>query len=218
MTQTASTERSLARRADAIGSLALVAIADTLRDGLDELVARACAAAHNGATAVQLRLKGEDARTLLAAARALITALPVPVIVHDRVDVAVAARAAGVHLSPDELTAAAARGLLPPGMLVGASVGDSGHLGPATGADYVSIGPVFPPSGRDEYGDALGVAGLARLARQAGVPVIAVGGITAANAQSVLAAGATGVAVFSGAFAEAEASRAIRELRAAIGT
>lgn len=200
-------------------ALRLVAIADTRRDGLDELLARAIGAVQSGATAVHLRLRGEDARTLLDASRALVQALPVPVMVHDRADVAVAAGAAGVHLSPDEVPASAARVVVPSEMMIGVSVGAGVDLALATGADYVSVGPIFAPGGRRaDEGDALGVGELARLVRGAGIPVLAVGGITPENARSVLDAGAAGVAVITGAYARAEAERAIRALRAAIGT
>ncbi len=200
------------------GSLTLVAIADTLRDGLDELVARSLTAVESGATALQLRLKGEDARTMLDACRALVAALPVPVLVHDRADVAVAAHAAGVHLSPDELVPALVRGIVPKEMLIGTSVGSTTDLAVARGADYVSIGPVFSRGTRNHDTAALGVEQFARLARMVAVPVVAVGGVTTDNVRSVLDAGAIGVAVITGAYAKSEAARAIRELRDAIGT
>ncbi len=199
-------------------NLTLAAIADTLRDGLDELVARALAAVQSGATVVHLRLKGEDARTLLDASRALVRTLPVPVIVHDRADVAVAANAAGVHLSPDELAPAVVRALVPSHMLVGASVGSGADVALARAADYASIGPVFPRSVREGDAQALGVDQFTQLARMVGVPVVAVGGITPENARSLLDAGAAGVAVITGAYAKSEATQAIRQLRAAIET
>jgi thiamine-phosphate pyrophosphorylase len=199
-------------------ALTLVAIADTLRDGLEELVARSLSAVESGATAVHLRLKGEDARTMLDACRALVAALPVPVIVHDRADVAVAARAAGVHLSPAEMPTAVVRSVVREGMLVGASVGSVADLELARAADYVSIGPVFARGARTSDASAMGVDEFARLARMVEVPVVAVGGIAADNAHAVLAAGASGVAVITGGYAKAEAARAIRELRAAIET
>lgn len=198
--------------------LTLVAIADTLRDGLEELVARSLSAVQSGATAVHLRLKGEDSRTMLDACRALVAALPVPVIVHDRADVAVAAGAAGVHLSPEEMPTTVVRAIVPEGMLVGASVGSVADLELARAADYVSIGPVFARGARTSDASAMGIDEFARLARMLDVPVVAVGGIAADNARSVLAAGATGVAVITGGYAKAEAAQAIRELRAAIGT
>jgi thiamine-phosphate pyrophosphorylase len=198
--------------------LTLVAIADTRRDGLDELLARAQTAVRSGATAVHLRLKGEDARTLLDATRSLVAALSVPVVVHDRADVAIAGGAAGVHLSSDEMPAAAVRAVVPPEMLVGASVGSGTDVELAAAADYVSVGPVFGAGGRSGESRALGVEELARLVRLVRVPVLAVGGIAPANVRSVLDAGAAGVAVIMGAFAELEAERAIRQLRLAIGT
>jgi thiamine-phosphate diphosphorylase len=199
-------------------SLRLVAIVDTLGNGLDDLVARARIAVDSGATAVQLRLRGEDARTLLSACRALVGALSVPVIVHDRADVAVAGGAAGVHLSPDEMSTPVVRGVVPAGMLLGASVGGTPDLERARAADYVSIGPVFAPGVRVSDGTAIGIDEFGRLARMAEVSVIAVGGIAPDNARSVLEAGAVGVAVITGAFAETQAAHAIRELRAAIET
>jgi thiamine-phosphate pyrophosphorylase len=198
--------------------LTLVAIADTLRDGLDELVARSRSAVESGATAVHLRLKGEDSRTMLDACRALVAALPVPVIVHDRADVAVAARAAGVHLSPAEMPTAVVRSVVREGMLIGASVGSVADLELARAADYVSIGPVFARGVRTSDASAMGVDEFARLARMVEVPVVAVGGIAADNARAVLAAGASGVAVITGAYGKAEAAQAIRALRAAIET
>jgi thiamine-phosphate pyrophosphorylase len=172
----------------------------------------------SGATAVHLRLKGEDARTLLDASRALVDALPVPVMVHDRADVAMAAAAAGVHLSPEEMPGAAVRAIVPPHMLVGVSVGSAADVELTRGADYASIGPVFARGARASDVVALGVEEFSRLVRLVDVPVLAVGGIGADNARSVLDAGAAGVAVITGAYAKVEAERAIRELRAAIGT
>jgi len=198
--------------------LTLVAIADTLRDGLEELVVRSQTAVESGATAVHLRLKGEDSRTLLDACRALVRALSVPVIVHDRADVAVAGGAAGVHLSPEEMPTAIVRRVVPAGMLVGGSVGGAADLEHARAADYVSIGPVFARGARTSAAKAMGIEEFARLVRMVEVPVVAVGGIAAENARSVLDAGAAGVAVITGAYAKAEAAQAIRELRAAIGT
>jgi thiamine-phosphate pyrophosphorylase len=198
--------------------LRLVAIADTLRDGLDELVARSRMAIEAGATAVHVRLKGEDSRTLLDACRALVVALPVPVVVHDRADVATAAGAAGVHLSPEEMPPAVVRRIGPPGMLVGVSIGGLADVELGRDADYVSIGPVFSRGARVSGGDAMGIEEFTRLTRMMEVPVVAVGGIAADNARSVLDAGAAGVAVITGAYAKAQAAQAIRDLRAASGT
>lgn len=84
-------------------TIRLIAITDNIRDGKTGLLARAAAAAHGGATCIQLRLKDVPARDLVSVARELVRAVGVPVIVNDRADVAIAAGAAGVHLGPDDV-------------------------------------------------------------------------------------------------------------------
>ncbi|HUF26563.1 MAG TPA: thiamine phosphate synthase [Gemmatimonadaceae bacterium] len=197
-------------------ALTLLAITDDLRDGRDGLVARAEAAVRGGATMVQLRLKDADGRTLVEVARALVDALTVPVIVNDRADVALAAGAAGVHLGADDLPPAVVRRVVPPGFVIGASVGASDEVALAAEADYVGIGPVFETGSKDDAGAAIGVAGFATLARQAGCPAVAIGGIDASNARAILAAGGNGIAVIRAVFSAREPERAARELRGAI--
>src|SRR5919199_3097398 len=103
--------------------LRLMAITDDLRGGAEGLAARAAAAVRGGATMIQVRLKDEDARTVTAVARLLVERLPVPVIVNDRVDVALAAGAAGAHLGAEDLPAAAIRPFVPAEFVLGVSVG-----------------------------------------------------------------------------------------------
>ena len=138
-------------------ALRLVAITDDLRDGADGLRARAERAVNGGATMIQLRLKDADARTLVEVAKALVRALPrVPVIVNDRLDVALVAGAAGVHVGPDDLPAAAVRRLVPEGFVVGASVGSDAEIVLARGADYVGIGPLYETASKPDAGRAIG--------------------------------------------------------------
>src|SRR5205085_182153 len=87
----------------------LLAITDNARDGIEGLVSRARACCRGGATMIQLRLPDEDTRAVAAAARALVTAVKVPVVVHGRLDVALAAGAAGVHLGVRDFAIADAR-------------------------------------------------------------------------------------------------------------
>ena len=156
-------------------------------------------AVRGGATAVQVRLKAVPPRDVLALARRLVSALPVPVIVNDRVDVALLAGAAGAHLGHDDPPLGALRLLVPPGFLLGASVGSGTEAARALtwAADYWSVGPCFPTAHKSDAGLPLGPAGFAALAGLAppGMPVIGIGGITAENAGAIVAAGATGVAV-----------------------
>ena len=198
-------------------SLTLVAITDDLRDGRDGLVARAAAAVRGGATMVQLRLKSTDARVLVDVARALVAALPVPVLVNDRTDVALAAGAAGVHVGPEDVPAAAIRGIAPPNFIIGASCGGDDEVAGARGADYVGIGPIAATASKTDAGDAIGVAGFARLAALAGLPAVAIGGIDTANARAVIDGGADGIAVIRAVFSAPDPREAARALRAAIG-
>ena len=198
--------------------LTLVAITDDLRDGRDGLVTRAQAAVRGGATMVQVRLKDADARTLVEVARALVSALPVPVIVNDRVDVALAAGAAGVHVGADDLPVAAVRRLAPAEFIVGASVGCDAEVAGSHGADYVGIGPVYGTTSKLDAGQAIGVPEFVRLARACARPAVAIGGITPDRVTPLIAAGASGVAVIRAVFSAADPERAARAMRLASET
>lgn len=202
--------RSLARQ------ITLIAITDGLQDGIAGLTRRAAAAVRGGATMVQLRLKDVDARTLAEAARRLVGELDVPVIVNDRVDVALATGAAGVHVGVDDLPVTAVRRIVPAGFIVGASLGSEAEAANATGADYVGIGPVHGSSTKLDAGAAIGPNGLARLRRLVDVPCVGIGGITATNANAVITAGADGVAVVAAIFGAPDPERAAQELRRAM--
>src|SRR5207302_4009593 len=142
-----------------------------------------------GATIVEVRHKGAPARELAALARALVGALSVPVIVNDRVDVALAAGAAGTHLGQDDPPLDRLRPHVPPGFLLGISVGSAAEAerARAVPADYWSVGPCFATATKSDAGPPLGPAGFAAVARlgPTDVPVIGIGGITAANAGSL---------------------------------
>ena len=198
-------------------ALRLVAITDDLRDGADGLRARAERAVNGGATMIQLRLKDADARTLVEVAKALVRALPrVPVIVNDRLDVALVAGAAGVHVGPDDLPAAAVRRLVPEGFVVGASVGSDAEIVLARGADYVGIGPLYETASKPDAGRAIGPVAFARLAKACRIPAVAIGGIDASNAGAAIRAGAAGVAVIRAVFGAPDPEGAARAIRAAV--
>jgi len=161
-----------------------------------------------GATMVQARLKDATVRDLLTLARALVGALPVPVIVNDRVDVALAAGAAGAHLGQEDAPLDRLRPHVPAGFLLGLSVGSTAEAerGRRSPADYWSVGPCFATGTKADAGPPLGPEGFARLARLAppGTPVIGIGGITTRNAGSVVRAGAAGVAVIGAVWGSGE--------------
>jgi thiamine-phosphate pyrophosphorylase len=196
----------------------LIAITDNVRDGQNGLIARASAAVRGGATMIQLRLKDVAARDLVGLARELIATGGAPVIVNDRADIAIAAGAAGVHLGPDDLTPSAVRIFAPSGFIIGASVGSDEEVALSAGADYVGVGPVFATGSKNDAGTAIGIDEFARLAGLCGLPAVGIGGVTAANARSVIDSGAAGVAVIASIFGASDPNSAAREISSAIGT
>ena len=195
----------------------LIAITDNVRDGQAGLIERAAAAAHGGATCIQLRLKDVSARDLAGLAAELVRSIGVPVIINDRADVALAVGAAGVHLGADDIPVSAVRSFAPPGFVIGASVGSDNEIRNAKGADYVGIGPVYATGSKKDAGKAIGVDGFARLAVATGLPAVAIGGITPANARAVIEAGATGIASIASVFGASDPLAAAREMVSAIG-
>lgn len=189
---------------------------DALVAGRD-LVALAQAAERGGVTSIQLRLKDRTARELCDAARTIVGAVRIPVLVNDRPDVALAAGAAGVHLGPEDVPVDLARRVLRPGMIVGASVGLTEETSRGRGADYWGVGPWRQTGTKRDAGAALGEAGFRQiLALAAGTPCIAIGGITPDDVPRALLAGAVGVAVVSGILGAddvEEATRAYRQSR-----
>ena len=174
-------------------------------------VAVCLAAERGGVTAVQLRLKLPGGRELAGMARALLGRLRIPVIINDRVDVAIAVGAAGVHLGPDDLPASRCRRLAPPGFLIGVSVGGEAELANGESADYWGIGPWAGTPTKPDAGVPLGATGFSGLLARAGDrPCFAIGGITPADVPAVLAAGGWGVAVVSGILAAADVEQSAR--------
>ena len=186
------------------------------RDAVD-VCARAVG---GGATLIQVRSKTQAPLAVASLTRALVAALPVPVLVNDRVDVALAAGAAGAHLGQDDPPLDRLRPVVPPGFILGISVGSAAEADRVQGwpADYWSVGPCYTTGTKADAGAALGVEGFAAVARRAptGVPVVAIGGITAANARPLLTAGAAGVAVIAAVVAASDPERAARELTGAL--
>jgi thiamine-phosphate diphosphorylase len=179
-------------------------------------------AVDGGATMIQVRWKHGPARAVAELTRALVAALPVPILVNDRVDVALAARAAGAHLGWDDLPVTAARAMAPPGFILGVSVGapDEATAARLLPADYWSIGPCFGTATKPDAGLPLGLDGFSRLAAlvPAGTPTLGIGGITAANAASIRRAGASGVAVVAAVLGATDPAAAAAALRAAVAS
>ena len=176
------------------------------------------AVVRGGATAIQLRNKEASTRALVELGRALLDVTRpagVPLIVNDRIDVALAIDADGAHVGQEDMPAPLARRLLGPERILGVSAGtvEEALQAQADGADYVGTGDVYGTPPKADAGVPIGVDGLAAVARAASIPVIAIGGIQAGNAAAAVAAGASGVAVISAVIGAADPEAAARELR-----
>lgn len=201
----------------------LHAILDPTRTAGRPLADLARAAIAGGATILQYRDKDAGTWTMVERAREIIATAAgsgVPVIVNDRVDVALAANAAGVHVGQDDMKPADARRLLGPAAIIGQTVKSAAHAGavPVEVVDYVCIGGVFATVSKLNPDPPVGLEGLATLvgamrARRADLPVGAIAGITAENTAAVIAAGADGIAVISEIFMAADPTAAARTLR-----
>ena len=187
-----------------------------------DAVALCRAAVAGGATLIQVRDKSATPAALTALTRALVAAVSVPVVVNDRVDVALAAGAAGTHLGQDDVPLDVMRAHVPPGFLLGISVGspEEARRAQPWPADYWSVGPCFVTTTKGDAGRPLGASGWAALARlaPARMPVIGVGGIAADNAALISSAGAAGVAVASAVLGAPDPEAAARRIRAALDT
>jgi thiamine-phosphate pyrophosphorylase len=206
--------------------LRLNAIVDPERAGGRDVVELARLLAEGGATLVQLRDKKSDTRPMIEAARGIKAALAplgVAFVVNDRVDVALAARADGVHIGPDDMTPEDARALLGPDAIIGVSVKTiaAAEAAPMGVIDYAGVGGVYATLSKEQTSPPMGPEGLARIAavlrrRAPHFPIVGIAGIDAANAAAVIAAGADGVAVISALSLAPDPAAAARALRAVV--
>jgi thiamine-phosphate pyrophosphorylase len=184
---------------------------DALVAGRD-LLALCRSAVAGGVTSVELRLKRASPRELVALARDLVATLAVPVLVNDRLDVALAAGAAGVHLGPDDLPVRLARRTAPAGFLIGASVGSLFDSENGRAADYWGVGPWRATATKGDAGAALGPEGFRAIVASAdGIPCVAIGGVRPEDVPEIQRAGGIGVAVVSGILGVDDAEQAARQ-------
>ncbi|MFC7214887.1 thiamine phosphate synthase [Saliphagus sp. GCM10025334] len=181
------------------------------------------AALEGGVDVIQLREKSVSARRryeLGLELRERTAAAGVPLIVNDRIDLALAIEADGVHVGQSDLPVAVARDLLGPDAVVGCSASTiaDAKQAEADGADYLGVGAVYATSSKDVDPDESGVgpARIAGVVDAVSIPVIGIGGITASNAGAVLEAGAAGVAVISEITAADDPKAASERLAAAV--
>ena len=199
--------------------LRVYAILDPARCRGRPLGEMAEAAGRGGATLLQYRDKAGSTRRLIEAAREIGRALAphsVPLLINDRVDVALAAGCAGVHVGAEDMPAADARRLLGPDAIVGCTVRSAEEADGlvAAMADYVSVGGVFATTSKHNPGPPIGLDGMgALIGRLPDLPVCAIAGIDHRNAADVVAGGADGVAVISDIFMADDIVAATRRLR-----
>ncbi|MFZ3219548.1 MAG: thiamine phosphate synthase [Rhodoferax sp.] len=178
------------------------------------------AAVQGGVTCVQLREKHLDTRAFLAQAvmlKALLAPHGVPLIINDRIDIALACGAEGVHLGQSDMPVHAARQLLPAHVFIGWSVEsmDDVRDSATLPLDYLGVSPVFATPTKTDTKTAWGLDGLAQVRAATALPLVAIGGIHAGNAQAVLRAGADSLAVVSALCAADDPHAAAADLRAA---
>lgn len=173
-------------------------------------------ALEGGVTLVQYRAKTASGAEMYAEAlqlKALCDSFNVPLIINDRLDIAMAVGAAGVHLGQDDLPCAAARKILGEDYLIGVSAHNPAEAKAAlqSGADYLGCGAVFGTATKADV-KKLGTEGLAAICKAKGLPVVGIGGVTADNYREVRAAGADGAAIVSGILAQPDIRATVKAI------
>jgi thiamine-phosphate pyrophosphorylase len=174
-----------------------------------------------GADTIQFRQKTGSTRLMIHWARqmlALCRKAGVPFIVNDRVDVALAAKADGVHLGQDDFPIPLARKLLGPGAVIGGSAStlEEARKCFLEGADYIGFGPVFPTTSKADAGPVSGLDLLCEVLLEVPAPVIAIGGITPFNAPDLMRLGTHGIAVISAVCCQPDPREATETLKRAL--
>lgn len=180
-------------------------------------------ALRGGVTLVQLREKNAETGAFVATAQALSGLLKrynTPLIINDRIDVALACDAAGVHLGQNDMPLGLARKILGFNKIIGISASNVQEAITAEqgGADYIGAGAVYATPTKTDAGTPLGLTGLKAITRAVKIPVVAIGGINVNNAALVRQQGASGVAVVSAVMAAVNPNAAALELKQAFGS
>lgn len=175
-----------------------------------------------GVTCVQLREKKCSTRKFVEeglALQKLLQPRDIPLIINDRLDVAMAVGASGVHLGQDDMMLADARRILGPNYIIGISVGSirDARQAAAAGADYLGVSPVFATPTKTDTAPPLGLEGLQAIRQAVNLPLVAIGGIHLRNCAAVMAAGADGLAVVSALVSAPSPRAAAVQLRLAAG-
>lgn len=200
--------------------LALYVIPDPLIGRGRDIIEQARLALEGGATALQLRLKNTTSREFYRAAcsmKDLCREAGALFIVNDRLDIALAVGADGVHLGQSDLPCSAARAIAPEGFIVGVSAHtpEQARQALADGADYLGVGAVYPTGSKSDV-TTCGIEGLRAVCDAVELPLVAIGGVTLERTGEVLVAGADGVAVISAVVACDDPAEAARRFQKAL--
>ncbi|MEZ5872441.1 MAG: thiamine phosphate synthase [Nitratireductor sp.] len=203
--------------------LSLYLVTDPQLGGSRDLIEIVEAAIAGGVTIVQLRDPNAGTRAMVETATRLLQVTRrngVPLLINDRVDVALAAGADGVHLGQSDMQADQARKLLGAESIIGLSVGSEAEhaasLKVLHAVDYLGTGPAYTTSTKHDAGAAIGEAGITALKVRTSLPVVAIGGIDVARCAGLIRAGADGVAVVSAIMAASDPKSAARAFTAEI--
>ncbi|APX10291.1 thiamine phosphate synthase [Tateyamaria omphalii] len=199
-------------------SLSLYLVTDRALCAHHGLIETVTAAVRGGVSFVQLRDKTATTADRTALARALKHALrdtPVPLVINDDLDAAIAADVDGVHIGQGDVSPTDARARLGPDKLVGLSCDTANHVRAADPAlvDYLGLGTVFPTDTKTDHKPAIGFDGLATLTALSPCPTVAIGGLKRGHAANVLTAGCNGIAVVSAICGQPDPEAAARTLR-----
>ncbi|MDR1950525.1 MAG: thiamine phosphate synthase [Spirochaetaceae bacterium] len=176
------------------------------------------AAIAGGVTMVQLREKDASTGEFYRIAREVLAVtrpFHVPLVINDRLDIALAIGAEGLHMGQSDLPLPAARRLAGKDMFIGlsASTVEEALRAQAEGADYLGVGAVYPTGSKADAGEVISLQGLAEIRAAVKIPVVGRGGVNAGNAAEVMAAGADGIALISGILSQPDIQEAARNLR-----
>lgn len=179
------------------------------------------AAVKGGATLVQLREKTVDSRTFYQEALEIknyLTPLSIPLIINDRLDIALAVDADGLHIGQKDIPYSVARRLLGPDKIIGLSVEtiEEAREANALDVDYIGLSPVFSTTTKTDINTPLGIEGIQEIASFTKHKTVAIGGIHLENTPQIIAAGADGIAVISAIVAQPEIEKATLALKKAI--
>jgi thiamine-phosphate pyrophosphorylase len=196
-------------------SLYLVTDSDFCCGGFFDTIEKAIA---GGVSIIQIREKSLGSRPFLEKASRLMQiakSAGVPVLINDRVDIALAVGADGVHIGQNDLPLEIVRRIIGQGAVIGVSVSsvEEAHLAENGGADYIAVSPVWGTPTKPDTPEAVGLGGTAKIARSVSIPCVGIGGINANNAADVIKTGCAGVAVVSAIMASEFPEKSAKELR-----